>query len=274
MRRIILPIMVLIYLVGCREEIVHLSSELEANRVMLGLRLEGIDARKTFIGKEWIIDVPKSDLTDALRVLDDKRIFREHPSEIEHSGSSDMFASRQDKDSRANKTIEISLSNTLRILPKVLDARVHIFQQASDLFTLDSEKQRSASVLIVTRDKLSIDIGQVKELVSQGAGLKEESVSVVLVENTSMNETLLANDDSVTMKKDGEHVEVMHDHHKSSMDKSILFKNNFYQIVGAVSVILLIILFGFVFHRRNSKSASLKSHEDLDPDIAQSLMRN
>lgn len=274
MRRIIMPIMVLISLAACREEIVHLSSELEANRVMLGLRLEGIDARKTFLAKEWIIDVPKSDLTDALRVLDNKRIFRDQPSEIEQTGGSDMFASRQDKDSKANKIIEVSLSSTLRILPKVLDARVHIFQHTPDLFSLDSGKERSASVLIVTRDKMSIDVAQVKELVSQGAGLKEKSVSVVLVENSPTNETSLVKTNYKSKIDDSENSEDVNELEESSK-KNILDKFESYQIMWlALIVIVLIVLSGmgvYVFMRKKTR---INSHEDLDPDMALSLMRD
>jgi type III secretory pathway lipoprotein EscJ len=168
---------------ACREEIVHVSSELEANKVMLGLRLEGIDAKKTYLSKEWIIDVPKSSLTEALKILDEKRVFRNDPGDEVTQSGSELFSSRQEKEARANKIIAANLSSTLRILPGVLDARVHIFQYASEAFSLGNNNTRSASVLLVLKGEAHVSLEQVKELVSQGGGLKSDAVSVIIVES-------------------------------------------------------------------------------------------
>jgi type III secretory pathway lipoprotein EscJ len=183
MVRVLLFLIVSVCLVGCREELVHVASELEANKVMLGLRTEGIDARKVYQAKEWVIDVPKSRLTDALRILENKRVFREESDPDANKKSSDLFSSRQEKEARANMVIASSLSSTLRVLPEVLDARVHIYQNKSEPFTGGSVKDRTASVLLVVSQNSAIPVEQIKELVSQGGGLHASKVSVVLVES-------------------------------------------------------------------------------------------
>lgn len=177
-----LYIVMMVLMSGCgREEVIHLQSELEANRVLLGLRSEGIEARKVFTSKEWVIDVPDAYITQALRVLEDKRIFRDAPESAASASGADMFASRHDKEVRANNMVSASLANTLRVLPQVLDARVHIFQRGEDVFTFGIVPERTASVLLILRAKETLDEERVKDLVSQGAGLKRESVSVVSV---------------------------------------------------------------------------------------------
>lgn len=173
-------IILFVFLSACREELVHVASEREANTVMLRLRSEGVDARKIFLAKEWIIDVPKASLTESLKILEAKRVFRDEYDDKD-SGGSDLFSSRQEKEARAGKLIASNIATTLRVLPDVLDARVHIYQGYNEISGFDNKKDRTASILLLTREDKILNEEQIKELVSQGAGVDKSKVSLVIV---------------------------------------------------------------------------------------------
>lgn len=172
-------ILLFLMLVGCREDLVHLGSELDANRVLFALRDKGIEASKTSIGKEWVVRIAKADLTGALRVLEEKKIFQGQADAL-NDASSNIFQSKEEKKDFRDKDLARNLSSTIRLIPLVREARVHIYNKYNDPLELHPVNERSASVLIV-HDAGVVNEDVVKELVSQGAGLLKEKVSVLFV---------------------------------------------------------------------------------------------
>ncbi len=252
MVRLLLLLMVAVLCSGCREELIHVSSELEANKVMLGLRTEGIDARKIYLSKEWVIDVPRSRFTDALRILESKRVLKESSGSESIGNGSDLFSSRQEKEARANKLIASNLSATLRVLPEVLDARVHIYQNTSEPYSLEQSKDRTASVLLVVQSASSLEVEQVKELVSQGGGVPPSKVSVVVVSDdhpdiSGKKEEVV---DETVSREATSFVEVVRD---------IPLERKIYVIGGVVCLVLS----GILISGRRRKKRDMTVHNDL-----------
>lgn len=166
-------------LVSCKEDLVHLNSELSANQVLFALRDQGIDAAKVSIGKEWVIKINHSDLTSALRVMQERRLFVDE--EVEKESSGDVFRSREDIRMGRDRDLARSLSSSIQLMASVKEARVHIYNAPHDVLSLNQVDNRSASVLVV-REEGSPDEDLIKELVSKGAGMPKDKVSVLFVE--------------------------------------------------------------------------------------------
>ena len=110
----------LLMLSGCREEIIHLSNETEANQVLLVLREGSIEASKKLSAKEWVIEVPKSDLTRALRIMTDSKIPKKIKQKNTEEANQSIFSSKQDKDSARDRELASELSTILGDLPGII----------------------------------------------------------------------------------------------------------------------------------------------------------
>lgn len=166
-------------LVACKEDLIHLGSELEANKILYALRESGLDASKSFIGKEWVLKIGSGDLTKALRVLEEKKVFQDSIA-IEDSDSAPMFQSKEEKESVRDKELARNLSSSIRLIPLVKQARVHIYNAPLDPLSINTIQERSASILVL-HELGNINEDVIKELVSKGAGLAKEKVSVLFV---------------------------------------------------------------------------------------------
>ncbi|HMO18430.1 MAG TPA: hypothetical protein PKA63_09075 [Oligoflexia bacterium] len=269
MHRIMLFILLILSACG-REEVIHLSSEIEANRVMLGLRSEGIDARKIFNAKEWVIDVPQAMMTTSLRVLEDKRIFHEFPEESQGMEGSELFSSRQDKELRWNKVVARSLSNTLRILPQVLDARVHIYQKSTDVFSFETTPERTASVLIVLRENAILEEEKVKNLVAKGAGLSPEAVSVISVSNFGpIDAGEVVNENSISADISNHNTPDSMKDYRFSVDITTLMLHP--AAFGAVGVLIVCVVAFMITSRRKKKRRIVNL---LHPDMVNGFMES
>lgn len=177
--RIIISYFFLFFIMGCREDLVHLASELEANKVLFALRDSGLEATKSSVGKEWVVRISSSELTNALRVLEEKKVFQDSVlGEPQNAGA--MFQSREEKKSGRDRELARTLSGSIRLIPLVRDARVHIYNTLFDPLALNMTEERSASVLVVHEDG-GVNEDVIKELISKGAGLVKEKVSVLFV---------------------------------------------------------------------------------------------
>ena len=177
--RILFLLLSLLIFSACREDVVRVPSETEANRILLNLREEGIDAIKLLEAGSWVISVPNSSFTDALNILEKKRLYARYDKASQEKAESDIFASRGQKENQALEKISLELAATILMFPGVVDAKVHIFKRVED----NSEQSKcrdSASVLLIVSEISSIDQDQIKLLVSKGSGIDLESVAVIV----------------------------------------------------------------------------------------------
>jgi type III secretion protein J len=170
---------VLLVFSGCREQIVHNLSEIDANRLVTKLHdasLSG-DKEKQADGK-WSISVPSDETIRALKLLNDSRILRsESQKPIEKSS---VISSREDQRFHYERSLSQEIETTLSSVPGVLEARVHLnIPPVDPLFGKSIGPGGTASVLLVTDNLLAASKEEIAGLVSGASGIKAEAISVL-----------------------------------------------------------------------------------------------
>jgi len=247
--RISFILFAIIFLGGCKENLLRLKSETEANKILLSLRESGVNASKVLEAAEWVIRVDESQFTDALGVLDRKRLYGRVASG-ERKAESDLFATHAQKTSEMLERISESLSESILMIPGVIDARVHIYKEEYDSILNISHKQ-SASVVLVSEERDAINHEQIKVIVSKGAGVPLEFVAVVeSVEKVPLQEAnipavaLIVPTEEIGGSKSGSIISDFY-----SKDKLLLVSGLFLTL--GVSILLLRRLLGFVTKRKD-----------------------
>ncbi len=189
----------LMMLSACREEIIHLSNETEANQVLLVLREGSIEATKKLSAKEWVIEVPKSDLTRALRIMTDSKIPKKLKQKNTEEANQSIFSSKQDKDSARDRELATELSTILGEIPGIIEAKVSIFNAALDPLSLSSKPERSASIMIISGNKLELDKNSIIDLVAKGAGVSNNKIS--FISSALANSKITEKSEEITLEK-------------------------------------------------------------------------
>jgi type III secretion protein J len=170
----------MVSLMGCREQIVHNLGEADANRLLTSLSRVSIEAEKVKQADgKWAVAVERSASLRAIDHLDTAHLLRETGENASPKAS--MISSREDQRFRYERALSGELEATLRNIPGVLEARVHLNLPVVDpLFGQPvDDKKGSASVLLVNRsEKLGKE--QIAALVSGAAGIPTTLVSVLV----------------------------------------------------------------------------------------------
>ena len=171
-----------IVLIGCREAVMHNLSETDANRLLTTLHSIEIDSKKVRQpdGK-WLVEVPKTQALQAIRHLEQSRLFRD--IRPQQPGKSSMITSREEQRAESVRVLSREIETTLTSIDGVLEARVHLQLPARDPFF--GEKilgggEGSASVLLAAGKDFSLTRDEIQALVSGAAGIKAERIAVVL----------------------------------------------------------------------------------------------
>jgi type III secretory pathway lipoprotein EscJ len=164
---------------ACQESLLHGLDELRANRVLVALADAGIQAKKKQAGSLWDVQVSNSDTTHALKVLEAHRLLRRDLGRAATKESS-LIKTREERKIFLERHLAWSIEHTLEAIPQVLEARVHLCMHvANDMRLREKEKPQSASVLIVHGEDSTIDLSQVKQIISGAAGIDEKSITVI-----------------------------------------------------------------------------------------------
>jgi type III secretion protein J len=179
--RISLRLLSLVFLISaCQEQIVHDLSEREANSVVSQLSMARLDARKVpQPDGRWAISVNQEEMIPAISFIETRRVL---PSRDAKSGSSKgaMIPSREEQWFRYERSVALSIEESLSALPGVLDARVHVNLPDDDpLFGDSARGGGSGSVLLVVDRRFSAADDEVAALVGGAAGLSREVVRVL-----------------------------------------------------------------------------------------------
>lgn len=168
---------------ACDETILHELTEQQANKAFIILSRAGIESTKATDGVHWTLQVAKQDASMALSELEAARVFV--PEKDADAGSG--FGLIQSAEQRAHAIAESQsrkVADTLKRIPGVLDARVHLFRDKRDVLEAPSEAmQGSASVLLIVDTGISPEIEAVKSLVAGALGLIPATVSVIVSES-------------------------------------------------------------------------------------------
>ncbi|MEN9846604.1 MAG: hypothetical protein RIS36_1751 [Pseudomonadota bacterium] len=174
---------------ACQEQIIHDLSEREANSVVSNLHIVRLAAQKVRQPDgRWAISVDRDQIVPALSYLETRRVLpvRDTKSAASKGG---VIPSREEQWFRYERSVAVSIEESLSALPGVLDARVHVNLPDEDPLFGDVEQQRgSGSVLLVVDRGFVAGDDAVAALVAGAAGLSRDVVRVLKSEVVAASE--------------------------------------------------------------------------------------
>ena len=165
---------------ACQEQIVHDLSEREANKVISHLSVANLDAHKVIQPDgRWAISVSHEAIVPALAYLDTQRVLATRDVKGA-SGKGSMIPSREEQWFRYERSVAVSIEESLAAIPGVLEARVHLnLPQEDPIFGSAGRGDGSGSVLLVVDEKFGAHDEEVSALVGGAAGMPREVVRVL-----------------------------------------------------------------------------------------------
>lgn len=177
----------LVFLSACQEQIVHDLSEREANKVISHLSVAKLEAHKVIQPDgRWAISVAQDSIVSALAYLDTQRVLatRDVKGPI---GKGSMIPSREEQWFRYERSVAMSIEESLAAIPGVLEARVHINIPEEDPLFGSSGRDGSGSVLLVIDEKFVAHDEEVSALVGGAAGIPREVIRILKSKTTLPN---------------------------------------------------------------------------------------
>ena len=170
----------LLFLSACQEQIVHDLSEREANKVISHLSVAKLDARKVMQADgRWAISVSQDAIVSALAYLDTQRVLATRDVKGPVAKGS-MIPSREEQWFRYERSVAVSIEESLATIPGVLEARVHVNLPEEDpLFGSSNRGGGSGSVLLVVDEKFGALDEEISALVGSAAGIPREVIRVL-----------------------------------------------------------------------------------------------
>jgi type III secretion protein J len=166
---------------ACGEEIVHDLAEAEANRVLSRLSREEIQAEKIVQADgRWAISVSKQDASQALRLLDTRRVIASRPQDGAPFAKSGIVPSRDEQRFYYERALAAVLEETLHAMTGVLEAHVHVHLPHSDPFFRDKATTAGSSAVLLLVDELFTAAPEdVAALIGGAAGVPAKAVAVL-----------------------------------------------------------------------------------------------
>ena len=183
-RRIVLPFLLALLLVGCRETLYSRLSEQEANDMVLVLQVAGIGVSKERLDeKNWEVRVAANDMAPALAALKEAGMPKASHTEIgDLFKKQGLVSSPFEQRVRYLHGVSQELSHTLSQIDGVVSARVHIVIPSPN-GDAPVDQKASASIFIKHRKEVNLESQAIaiKQLVSNGVdGLDYENISLAL----------------------------------------------------------------------------------------------
>jgi type III secretion protein J len=174
-------VLVAVTLVGCDEQILHDLSEQDANKVLSRLSAGNLGAKKVLQSDgRWAISVPRDVIVPALAYLDTNRVLSPRSSAVGNGGKSSFVPSREEQWFRYERSVAVSIEESLSAMLGVLEARVHLNLPETDpLFGTRKESTGSGSVLLVVDARYVAKDEEISGLVSGAAGIPAAKVAVL-----------------------------------------------------------------------------------------------
>jgi type III secretion protein J len=194
MTKVLLPVsflLVCVALCGCSERLHGSLTEREANEILAALAAQGLDANKE---KEsgrgngtYEVRVAARELPRALALLHELGLPRESPPGLEKLlGEGGLIPSELEEEAKLVAVMQAELTETLRRIDGVIDARVHVALPRKPGVFESTPPMPRASVFLKTRGAPTYDVTAIRSLVAGGVrNLRAEDVEVVGIEATT-----------------------------------------------------------------------------------------
>jgi len=168
-------------ILGCDEQILHDLSEQDANKVLSKLSAGSVGARKVLQPDgRWAISVARGEIVTALAYLDTNRVLAPRSSAVHATGKGGFVPSREEQWFRYERSVAVSIEDSLGAVQGVLEARVHLNLPETDpLFGTRKELTGSGSVLLVVDTRYGAKDEEISSLVSGAAGIPASKVTVL-----------------------------------------------------------------------------------------------
>lgn len=189
MQKVIFLVVVILFLCCCKRELIQNIDEARAHRVITELYALDMEAQKVKQADgAWTIRVEERDLTRAIAVLSNRKLMPEAMTEEIKPG---LMDSKEEHQYAYQRKLSLSLEKTLETFPHILRARVHIhLPPAIDTIMAFSQSELregkepasapgSASVLLLSDEKVEVTQEQVAAIISGASGISPESVVVI-----------------------------------------------------------------------------------------------
>jgi type III secretory pathway lipoprotein EscJ len=158
---------ILIFLVGCKVDLVQNVEPKEAARMVSILSEAGVEVfQKLQANGNWSLSVKQEALLPAMTILDQYRLtpLKKEVAKDEKS----LFPTPDEERRYSEKKRAQSIEETLRSLPLVLDARVLLTPPTS------------ASIVVFAKPNFSVTENELKDIVSGASGITTGGIHVLL----------------------------------------------------------------------------------------------
>ncbi len=164
-----------IFFLGCKVSLLSSLSEADANYVLLYLRKAGVSAEKVGKNSKFEIKVPESQVTLALEVINKIKIYS-HDNSFKKNAKS----SKEEENFYLERLLAKELEETIRNLPGVKIARVHLFSPKYDSLALKKLEldNSKAAALVITSKIDEIEPEKIKTIISGASGIPESKIQV------------------------------------------------------------------------------------------------
>jgi type III secretion protein J len=174
-------VLLTVLVAGCDEQILHDLSEQDANKVLSRLSAGSVGAKKVLQSDgRWAISVSRDSIVPALSYLDTNRVLSPRSNAATSGSKGGFVPSREEQWFRYERSVALSIEDSLGAMLGVLEARVHLNLPETDpLFGTRKESTGSGSVLLVVDARYAAKDEEIAALVSGAAGIPATKVTVL-----------------------------------------------------------------------------------------------
>lgn len=272
------------FLCGCEEQILHDLTEHEANKVLSRLHVGKLPATKVLQSDgRWSISVDEDHVISALTFLDSNRVLAPRTSVLPTNSKGGIVPSREEQWFRYERSVAVSIEESLSTIRGVLETRVHLNLPEKDpLFGTKKLDVGSGSVLLVVDDRYATEKTDVANLVSGAAGIPAQYISVLQSthgrhkkapdQSREVVDSVVPEFSDVPTTVGSQEVErVREDRHAvlpvrtikddQDMDEAIASSN--YQLAGGIGILTLVVCTGsLALYKRTKRSTRFSLPQD------------
>jgi len=170
----------LLFLVGCRQSVIHDLNESDATTLLARLQSGNLSAEKERQPDgRWTLTVASGDAVRAIQIIDGSRMLK--VLDAPRLDRSSLTSSREDQRFHYERALSREIEKTLLSLRGVLEAKVHLNLPGQEYgFRKERTSNASGSVLLVSAAEFSTSDQQIASLVSGASGVPADRISVLI----------------------------------------------------------------------------------------------